>query len=80
MKPFQQPYVGRINFDHAKYRPSRILGSARSMNRIFKRGIAMALNPPKDPLVAIIGATGTGKSKVLRSLFHKAHELTAADS
>jgi ABC-type phosphate/phosphonate transport system ATPase subunit len=50
------------------------------MNRVFKRGIAMALNPPKDPLVAIVGATGTGKSKVLRSLFCKAHELTAADS
>jgi hypothetical protein len=70
----------RIVFDYAKNSPSRILGSATSMNRIFKRGIAMALNPPKDPLVAIIGATGTGKSKVLKSLFCKAHSLTAADS
>jgi hypothetical protein len=40
------------------------------MSLFFKRGVVMALHPPKDPLIAIIGATGTGKSKVL--LFSRA--------
>jgi hypothetical protein len=50
------------------------------MTRIFKRGIAMALNPPKDPLVAIIGATGTGKSKVWVFSYCQNHKLTAVGS
>ena len=74
-----QPQLGLSAFDHAN-RPSLTLGAARSMTNILRRGIAMALNPPKDPLVAVIGATGTGKSKVMISLLYRRQKLTAAGS
>lgn len=34
------------------------------MSLIFRRAFKMAAAAPKEPVVMIIGATGTGKSKV----------------
>ncbi|KIW70855.1 tRNA dimethylallyltransferase [Phialophora macrospora] len=34
------------------------------MSLLLRRGLKMASSPPKDPLIMIIGATGTGKSKL----------------
>jgi Tfp pilus assembly ATPase PilU len=30
------------------------------------RNVAMAKTPPKNPLIVVLGATGTGKSQVMR--------------
>ncbi|KIW27478.1 tRNA dimethylallyltransferase [Cladophialophora immunda] len=41
-----------------------ILRQSRSMSLALRRGLKMASSPPKLPLIMIIGATGTGKSKL----------------
>lgn len=35
-----------------------------SMQRPCSRGLTMLRRPPENPLIAIVGATGTGKSQV----------------
>jgi tRNA dimethylallyltransferase len=40
----------------------------KSATNVFKY-VTMARNPPKDPLLVVLGATGTGKSQVRSSLY-----------
>jgi len=37
------------------------------MSLILRRGLKMMSKAPKEPLVVVIGSTGTGKSKVTTS-------------
>lgn len=38
------------------------------MSLICRRGLKMMSQVPKEPLVVVIGSTGTGKSKVIESV------------
>ena len=43
------------------------------MSSFLRRGLSMTSAIPQEPMLVIIGATGTGKSKVIQAYPHVLH-------